>query len=182
MIDRGTALILTIWSLSENLLEAMPVGVMVFSNISKVTGLVFQHHMWSVPPVNCSMPDMLLVINTSCFLKYCYQQVRVVLFGTSLSGETLLNASSSRAEGFDAEQCSRMKSSFARKYIVLTPAELVRSSWTMATRVTLTRVLLQNFQESITWGKQFVTSFLYHNMWLLNGFCFKWHNLYWALC
>jgi hypothetical protein len=86
LIDTGTAIILAVWSLSEHLSEVMPVGVTISSNISMVIGLGFQQCMWSVSPVKTSMADMLPVINTSCFLKCCYQQVRVILFGTLLSG------------------------------------------------------------------------------------------------
>jgi hypothetical protein len=44
LTDRGTAIILAIWSLNEHLSEVMPVGVAIFSNISMAIRLVFQQH------------------------------------------------------------------------------------------------------------------------------------------
>jgi hypothetical protein len=45
----------------------------------------------------------------------------VVLFGTSLSGHALLNASRTAANDFDAKQCSRMNTRSTREYTMFAP-------------------------------------------------------------
>jgi hypothetical protein len=56
----------------------------------------------------------------------------VVLFGTSLSGYTLLNASRTAANDFGWKQCSRMNTRSAREYTVFAATQLLlkwREQW-----------------------------------------------------
>jgi hypothetical protein len=71
----------------------------------------------------------------------------VVLFGTSLSGYALLNASRTAANDFDTKYCSRTNT---RSHLHNFRATGVSSG--LATRVTLTRVSRDWLGESITRG------------------------------
>jgi hypothetical protein len=60
-------------------------------------------------------------------LRSVTSQCIVVLFGTSLSGYTLLNVSRTAANDFDAKQCSRMNTRSTLEYTMFAPAQLLRN-------------------------------------------------------
>lgn len=74
----------------------------VISKISMVMRLVLLQCYESYHLLELSVPDMLLVVNTSCVPEFCYQSV-LILFGTSMSGYTLLSTSQTAEVDFDAK-------------------------------------------------------------------------------
>jgi hypothetical protein len=101
------------------------------------------------------------------FFSWC-----IVLFGTSLSGYALLNASRTAANNFDAKWSSRMNTRSAREGTVFASAHLMRK-WREqrpSNLFTLTRVSW-GFWKSLLHGVDLLlVEFLYLNTWLLVGF------------
>jgi hypothetical protein len=65
--------------------------------------------------------------NTSICQSFVTSRCIVVLFGISLSGCALLNASQAAANNFDAKQYSRMNTCSPHECTMLTPAQLLHS-------------------------------------------------------
>jgi hypothetical protein len=78
----------------------------------------------------------------------------VVLFGTSLSGYALLNASRTAANDFDEKKCLRMNTWSACKYIMYAPSQLL-CNWHEQqpnNQGDLDSSVMGEVGESIAWG------------------------------
>jgi hypothetical protein len=82
--------------------------------------------LWSVSPVNTAQHYMFPITNTYVTWNSVTSRC-IVVFGTSLSGYALLNASQTAVNNFDVKWCLGMNTHSACEYTVFAPTQLLHS-------------------------------------------------------